>query len=162
MAARYQGTLCIACDLDVDFDELAEFIAGSGAMEVECLSPIMDELLPRIPYRLRQRQTVMTYDFDREGQPGFPPAAVLSERNFIYSDHLDSDADAFVENRELREMYEVICQCFEGFRENSPFRGGMWIPLPGSRRRRAISAGSPGRESWSPRRGYTISRRCRR
>ena len=43
----------------------------------------MDELLPRIPYRLRQRQTVMTYDFDREGQPGFPPAAVLSERNFI-------------------------------------------------------------------------------
>ena len=83
----------------------------------------MDELLPRIPYRLRQRQTVMTYDFDREGQPGFPPAAVLSERNFIYSDHLDSDADAFVENRELREMYEVICQCFEGFRENSPFPG---------------------------------------
>ena len=123
VAARYQGTLCIACDLDVDFDELAEFIAGSGAMEVECLSPIMDELLPRIPYRLRQRQTVMTYDFDREGQPGFPPAAVLSERNFIYSDHLDSDADAFVENRELREMYEVICQCFEGFRENSPFPG---------------------------------------
>ena len=112
VAARYQGTLCIACDLDVDFDELAEFIAGSGAMEVECLSPIMDELLPRIPYRLRQRQTVMTYDFDREGQPGFPPAAVLSERNFIYSDHLDSDADAFVENRELREMYEVICQAF--------------------------------------------------
>ena len=54
VAARYQGTLCIACDLDVDFDELAEFIAGSGAMEVECLSPIMDELLPRIPYRLRQ------------------------------------------------------------------------------------------------------------
>ena len=123
VAARYQGTLCIACDLDVDFDELAEFIEGSGAMEVECLSPIMDELLPRIPYRLRQRQTVMTYDFDREGQPGFPPAAVLSERNFIYSDHLDSDADAFVENRELREMYEVICQCFEGFRENSPFPG---------------------------------------
>ena len=65
----------------------------------------------------------MTYDFDREGQPGFPPAAVLSDRNFIYSDHLDCDADAFVENRELREMYEVICQCFEGFRENSPFPG---------------------------------------
>ena len=29
----------------------------------------------------------------------------------------------FVENRELRAMYEVICQCFEGFRENSPFPG---------------------------------------
>lgn len=85
VAARYQGTLCIACDLEVDFEELAEFVAGSGAMEVECLTPIMDELLPRIPYRLRQRQTVMTYDFDREGQPGFPPAAVLSDRNFIYS-----------------------------------------------------------------------------
>lgn len=93
--------MCIACDLEVDFEELAEFVAGSGAMEVECLTPIMDELLPRIPYRLRQRQTVMTYDFDREGQPGFPPAAVLSDRNFIYSDHLDCDADAFVENREL-------------------------------------------------------------
>ncbi len=39
VAARYQGTLCIACDLDVDFDELAEFIAGSGAMEVECSLP---------------------------------------------------------------------------------------------------------------------------
>ena len=72
VAARYQGTLCIACDLEVDFEELAEFVAGSGAMEVECLTPIMDELLPRIPYRLRQRQTVMTYDFDWEGQPGFP------------------------------------------------------------------------------------------
>lgn len=82
VAARYQGTLCIACDLDVDFDELAEFIAGSGAMEVECLSPIMDELLPRIPYRLRQRQTVMTYDFDREGQPGSPPGSGAERAEF--------------------------------------------------------------------------------
>ena len=65
VAARYQGTLCIACDLEVDFEELAEFVAGSGAMEVECLTPIMDELLPRIPYRLRQRQTVMTWRVSR-------------------------------------------------------------------------------------------------
>ena len=123
VAARYQGTLCIACDQGADFEELAEFVAGSGAMEVECLGPVMDRLLDKIPYRLRQRQTVMTYEFDREGQPGTPPAEVLSERSFVYSDHLDCDADQFVENRELRAMYEVICRCFEGFRENSPFPG---------------------------------------
>lgn len=163
VAARYQGTLCIACDLDVDFDEVAEFIAGSGAMEVECLSPIMDELLPRIPYRLRQRQTVMTYDFDREGQPGFRPAAVLSERNFIYSDHLDSDADAFVENRELREMYEVICQCFEGFRENSPFPGWYVDTFARIKKAESYLCGLT-REGKlvSTRPGCTISRRCRR
>lgn len=159
---RYQGTLCIACDLDVDFDELAEFVAGSGAMEVECLTPIMDELLPRIPYRLRQRQTVMTYDFDREGQPGFPPAAVLSERNFIYSDHLDSDADAFVENRELREMYEVICRCFEGFRENSPFPGWYVDTFARIKKAESYLCGLTREGKLVSTAGCTISRRCRR
>lgn len=45
VAARYQGTLCIACDLEVDFEELAEFVAGSGAMEVKdfTITPKMRE-----------------------------------------------------------------------------------------------------------------------
>lgn len=123
VAARYQGTLCIACDDEVDFDELADFVAGSGAMEVECLASTMDRLIPRIPFAVRQRQTVLTYDFDREGAPGVPPVRVLSGRGFLYSDELDCDPAGFVENTCLREMYDVIAACFDGFAENSPFSG---------------------------------------
>lgn len=123
VAARYQGTLCIACDLDADFDELAGFIAASGAAEVECVQPVMDRLIGKIPFRLRQRQQVLTYEFGREDAPGGIPAGVLAGDRFIYSDHLDCDPAEFVENTRLREMYEVICQSFDGYREGTPFTG---------------------------------------
>lgn len=121
VAARYQGTLCIACDDQVDFVELAGFVASSGAVEVECLSNTMDRLLPHIPFVERQRQAVLKYDFDREGAPGVPPVRVLSGRGFLYSDELDCDTRDLVENCDLRGMYEVIAQCFEGFAQDSPF-----------------------------------------
>ena len=103
--------------------ELAGFIAASGAAEVECVQPVMDRLIGKIPFRLRQRQQVLTYEFGREDAPGGIPAGVLAGDRFIYSDHLDCDPAEFVENTRLREMYEVICQSFDGYREGTPFTG---------------------------------------
>lgn len=113
---RYHGTLSIACNMEVDFEELAQFIPTTGAVEVECLEPIMERLLPMLSYTDLRRGVVMGLD---PRQPRRKPA-------------LDKPIETEVN---IAQVHSLLCSCFEHFAQEAPF--SFWYVDASARFRKA-------------------------
>lgn len=101
---RYQGTLTISCSLQVDFAELAAFLPATGALEVEAMEPILQELLPYLEHGSLHRGLVMTIPPKTWETMELPAAAVQVQQQVNYAD-----------------VHALLCTCFEGFEEQVPF-----------------------------------------
>ena len=106
--ARYQGTLCLACSMQVDWEELADFVEQSGAVELECTEPIMRQLLPRMQFRLRERQTMMTLPEEKA-------------RQFVAKMQPQLEQAQFACNGKYREIYRILSASFPQFEHYNEF-----------------------------------------